>query len=56
MRPAAFSGDREHAWFIGLAPADQPKYAIAVLLEDAQNTSAAEDIARGMLTDLIGAP
>ncbi len=53
---AAFSGDRQHAWFIGLAPADQPKYAIAVLLEDAQNATDAEDIARGMLADLIGAP
>jgi peptidoglycan glycosyltransferase len=53
---AAFSGDRQHAWFIGLAPADQPKYAIAVLLEDAQNAADAEDIARGMLADLIGAP
>jgi hypothetical protein len=53
---AAFSRDREHAWFIGLAPADQPKYAIAVLLEDAQNASAAEDLGRGVLADLIGAP
>jgi peptidoglycan glycosyltransferase len=50
---AAFSGDRQHAWFIGLAPANQPKYAIAVLLEDAANASAAEDIARGMLEELI---
>ncbi len=53
---AAFSGDRQHAWFIGLAPADQPKYAIAVLLEDAKNATDAEDIGRGVLGELVAAP
>jgi penicillin-binding protein A len=53
---AAFSGDRQHAWFIGLAPADQPRYAIAVLLEDAKNATDAEDIGRRVLEELIGAP
>jgi peptidoglycan glycosyltransferase len=52
---AAFSGDRQHAWFIGLAPADQPKYAIAVLLEDPQTATAAEDLGRGVLEELSGA-
>lgn len=28
-------GDKTHAWFIGFAPADEPKIAIAVLLEEA---------------------
>jgi cell division protein FtsI/penicillin-binding protein 2 len=46
---AAFSGNRQHAWFIGLAPADQPKYAVAVLLEDAQNATDAEDMGREVL-------
>ena len=50
---AAFSGNRQHSWFIGLAPADQPKYAIAVLLEDAANATDAEDIGRGVLGELI---
>jgi peptidoglycan glycosyltransferase len=50
---AAFSGDHQHSWFIGLAPADQPKYAIAVLLEDAKNATDAEDIGRGVLEELI---
>ena len=50
------SGDRQHAWFIGLAPADQPKYAIAVLLEDAKNATDAEDIGRGVLEELVAAP
>jgi peptidoglycan glycosyltransferase len=49
---AAVSGDRQHAWFIGLAPADQPKYAIAVLLEDAQHATDAEDIGRAVLEEL----
>jgi peptidoglycan glycosyltransferase len=53
---AAISGDRQHAWFIGLAPADQPKYAIAVLLEDAAKATDAEVIGRGVLEELIGAP
>ncbi len=52
---AAFSGNREHSWFIGLAPADQPKYAIAVLLEDAKNATDAEDIGRGVLEEVIAA-
>jgi len=53
---AAFSGERRHSWFIGLAPADQPRYAIAVLLEDAANATDAEDIGRGVLEELIVAP
>ena len=53
---AAISGDRQPAWFIGLAPVDQPKYAIAVLLEDAKNATDAEDIGRGVLRELIGGP
>jgi penicillin-binding protein A len=50
---AAISGNRQHAWFIGLAPADQPKYAIAVLLEDAKTATDAEDIGRGVLEELL---
>ena len=53
---AAFSGNRKHAWFIGLAPADQPKYAIAVLLEDAAKATDAEDMGRGVLEELMGGP
>jgi peptidoglycan glycosyltransferase len=50
---AAFSGNRQHSWFIGLAPADQPRYAIAVLLEDAAKATDAEDLGRGVLEELI---
>jgi peptidoglycan glycosyltransferase len=28
------AGSPPHAWFIGFAPADQPRYAVAVLVED----------------------
>ena len=49
----ALSGNRQHSWFIGLAPLDQPKYAIAVLLEDAKNATDAEDMGRGVLEELI---
>ena len=51
---AAISGNRQPAWFIGLAPIDQPKYAIAVLLEDAKNATDAEDIGRSVLEELSG--
>jgi peptidoglycan glycosyltransferase len=51
---AAISGNRRHSWFIGLAPADQPKYAIAVLLEDAKDATDAEDIGRAVLEELTG--
>ncbi len=50
---AAFSGNRQHAWFIGLAPADQPRYAIAVLLEDAAHATDAEDMGREVLEELL---
>jgi cell division protein FtsI/penicillin-binding protein 2 len=46
---AASSSNRQHSWFIGPALADQPKYAIAVLLEDAAQATDAKDIGRGVL-------
>jgi peptidoglycan glycosyltransferase len=52
---AAFSGDKQLSWFIGLAPSDQPKYAIAVLIETPQGNAAteAEEIGRGVLKELL---
>jgi peptidoglycan glycosyltransferase len=49
---AATSGNRQHAWFIGLAPAVQPQYAIAVLLENTPRAADAEDIGRSVLEEL----
>ena len=54
---AAFSGDKQLSWFIGLAPADNPRYAIAVLIETPKGNAAteAENIGRAALKAL-GAP
>jgi len=43
---------KEHAWFIGFAPADDPKIAIAVILEYSGSTggSAAAPIARELIS------
>ena len=51
----AYSGAKQLAWFIGLAPADRPEYAIAVLIElrSGQSTDRAEEIGRALLIDLI---
>ena len=52
---AAYSGRKKLAWFIGLAPADAPRYAIAVLLEDppANQAAPAEDLGRAALRALL---
>jgi peptidoglycan glycosyltransferase len=52
---AAFSGNKQLSWFIGLAPIEQPKYAIAVLIETPQGDAAteAESIGRGILEELL---
>ena len=43
--------DRDHAWFIGFAPADEPNIAVCVLLEYAGRTGgeAAAPIARDVM-------
>lgn len=52
---AAYSGRKKLSWFIGLAPADAPRYAIAVLLEGppANAASPAEDVGRAILQTLL---
>ncbi len=54
----ALSGDKQLSWFIGFAPVDQPKYAIAVLIETPQGDPAteAEAIGREVLGEMIYAP
>lgn len=51
----SYSGSSQLAWFIGLAPADRPRYAIAVLIEvpSGQSTDRAEQIGRATLIDLM---
>lgn len=40
---------RDHSWFMGFAPADNPKVAIAVILENYDKTKPASVIARSVL-------
>lgn len=35
---AQVEGKKDHAWFVGFAPADQPKVAVAIVLEHAGST------------------
>jgi peptidoglycan glycosyltransferase len=56
-------GQPPHAWFIGFAPADNPQYAIAVLVEDGGHTgegatggSVAAPMAAHVLGGLLGVP
>ena len=53
---AAFSGDKQLSWFIGLMPASEPRYAIAVLIETPRGNAAteAENIGRAALRALAG--
>lgn len=54
----ALSGNKQLAWFIGLAPADRPHYAIAVLVEQAPGDTieGAENIGRETLKTLLTLP
>jgi len=47
--------NKEHAWFIGFAPAENPQIAVAVLLEYSGSTggSAAAPIARELMADWL---
>jgi peptidoglycan glycosyltransferase len=52
---AAFSGNKQLSWFIGLAPSDRPRYALAVLIETPAGNAAteAEDFGRAALKMLL---
>jgi cell division protein FtsW (lipid II flippase) len=39
-----------HAWFLGVAPADAPRYAVAVLIEHAADPEVAVSIGTGLLS------
>jgi peptidoglycan glycosyltransferase len=41
--------DIYHAWFIGYAPANAPRYALAVLVEGSDEAAVAGQVARGLL-------
>lgn len=45
----------DHAWFIGFAPADKPKIAVAVLVENGKHGSAVAPIAKALFDyELLG--
>jgi penicillin-binding protein 2 len=43
----------DHGWFIAFAPAENPKIAIAVLVENGKHGTAASPIARRVLDQFI---
>jgi penicillin-binding protein A len=57
------TGEKPHAWFIAFAPADHPKYAVAVLVEHGGDDAAevtggriAAPIAKAVLQELLTTP
>lgn len=52
---AQISGQEDHAWFIGFAPADNPQVAVVVLLENNGSTggSSAAPIARKLISKVV---
>ncbi len=47
------AGGADHLWFVGFAPADNPQYAVAVVLENGDGSANASVIARKMLYNTI---
>ena len=52
---AQVTGKKDHAWFVGFAPADNPKVSIVVLLENSGTTGgeSAAPIARKILSKVL---
>ena len=46
-------GGSDHLWFVGFAPADNPQYAVSVVLENNDGSANASVIARKMLYNTI---
>ncbi len=43
-----------HAWFLGIAPRDAPRYAVVVLLEHAEEPRRAAEVGQGVLEAAVG--
>ena len=52
----AHDPNKDHAWFTGFAPADNPKYVIAVFLEFGEKGSRAARIASTIMRRALGVP
>jgi cell division protein FtsI/penicillin-binding protein 2 len=46
--------DRDHAWFVGFAPAEAPKIVVAVMLEFGDHGYAAARVASAIIGRYIG--
>jgi len=47
------AGGNDHLWFVGFAPADNPQYAVSVVLENNDGSANASVVARKMLYNAI---
>ena len=45
---------RDHAWFVAIAPAEEPKIAVAILVEHGEHGSNAAPIARKLIKQYLG--
>jgi cell division protein FtsI/penicillin-binding protein 2 len=43
-----------NSWYLGLAPAGAPRYAVVVILEENDEIQAAEEIGRLILNEVLG--
>ncbi|HEU4630818.1 MAG TPA: penicillin-binding protein 2 [Gemmatimonadaceae bacterium] len=49
-------GERDHAWFVGFAPAEDPKIVVAVFIEHGEHGSAAARLASRTIEQYLRAP
>jgi penicillin-binding protein 2 len=49
-------GERDHAWFVGFAPAEDPKIVVAVFIEHGEHGSAAARLASRTIEKYLRAP
>lgn len=45
-----------NAWFLGMAPADDPQFVLALVLEDVDDAEAAEELGRKLLLEAMRSP
>ncbi len=45
---------RDHAWFVAIAPAEEPKIAVAVLIEHGEHGSSAAPVAKRLIREYLG--
>jgi cell division protein FtsI/penicillin-binding protein 2 len=43
-----------NSWYLGLAPAGQPTFAVVVVIEDSNDLAEAEQVGRSLLRNVMG--